>query len=212
MRNDLAQLTIKIEPYFKPTTFMEVGSRDGQDAKLVCDYWNLQPQNAFIVEANIFCYQEIEANMIANGRKAFAKVIYGACSNKDEVVEFNCVLNNNKQIVGISSLKKHLNLNLNYKTTKVKAFRLESMLQKTPIDLFKIDVEGHAYEVLEGMGNEISNVKAIQVETENVPNFENQKLDSDVHIFLTNKGFELIDKTPCWESQFDCLYINKNIL
>jgi FkbM family methyltransferase len=99
-----------------------------------------------------------------------------------------------------------------YKITKVKAFRLETMLKETPIELFKIDAEGHGFEVLEGMGNEINNVKAIQIETEKDPNFEYQKLDSDVHQFLTNFGFELIDKTPCWTSQFDCLYINKNII
>ena len=44
-----------------------------------------------------------------------------------------------------------------------------------------------------------------------MPNFENQKLYSDINEFLLSKGFELIDKIPCWDSQFDCLYINKNI-
>ena len=30
MRNDLRQLTDILKSYFKPTTFMEVGSRDGK--------------------------------------------------------------------------------------------------------------------------------------------------------------------------------------
>lgn len=212
MKNDLTQLTTMIQEYFTPITFMEVGSRDGQDTEYVCKHFNIETKNAYIVEANIFCYQQIQASMISNGKKPFANVIYGACSNKDETVEFNCVISDNKDIVGISSLKKHLNLDLKYHTTKVKAFRLETMLKKTPIDLFKIDVEGHGYEVLEGMGDEITKVKAIQIETEKVPNFENQKLDSDVHDFITSKGFELINKTSCWSSQFDCLYLNKNLL
>lgn len=212
MRGDLEQLTSLIKPYFTPISFMEIGSRDAQDAKFVCEYWRIDKDNTYIVEANIFCYQSIQANMIVNGKKPFAKVIYGACSNVDKMVDFNCVISSNEQIVGISSLKKHLNLDLRYHTTKVKAFRLENMLKETPIDLFKIDVEGHAYEVLEGMGNEITNIKAIQIETEKVPSFENQKLDIDVHVYLTDKGFELIDKKPCWASQFDCLYLNKNVL
>ena len=191
---------------------MEIGSRDGADARYVCEYWNIQPTNAYIVEANIFCYQDIKASMVANGQKPFAKVIYGACSDKNEIMDFNCVISSNQNIVGISSLKKHVNLNLNYRTTEVECFRVEKILKEKAIDLFKIDVEGHGYEVLEGMGNEIANVKAIQIETEDVSNFENQKLDAEIHNFLVSKGFELADKTPCWTSQFDCLYLNKSVL
>jgi FkbM family methyltransferase len=209
MRGDLIQLTSLLKNLFTPKSFMEIGSRNGVDAKYVCEYWDIQPENAYIVEANIFCYQDIRASMVANGQKPFAKVIYGACSNKDEMANFNCVMSSNQEIVGISSLKKHSNLNLNYQTTRVECFRVEKILKEKQIDLFKIDVEGHGYEVLEGMGDEISNVKAIQIETEDVPNFENQKLDIDVHNFLIDKGFELFDKKPCWASQFDCLYINK---
>lgn len=212
MRNDLVQLTSFLKDYFTPTSFMEIGSRDGVDARYVCQYWGIEPTKAYIVEANIFCYHDIRSSMVANGQRPFAKVIYGACSNKDEILDFNCVISSSENIVGISSLKKHLHLDLNYQTTKVKCFRVEDILKDQPIDLFKIDVEGHGYEVLEGMGDEIANVKAIQVETEAVPNFENQKLDVDVHDLLTSKGFELVDKTPCWASQFDCLYLNKNIL
>lgn len=209
MRNDLIQLTSLLKDYIIPKSFMEIGSRDGADAKHICEYWNIEPTKAYIIEANIFCYQEIKASMVANGQIPFAKIIYGACSNKDETIDFNCVVSTNPNVVGISSLKKHLHLGLNYQTTKVKCFRVEKILKEQPIDLFKIDVEGHGYEVLEGMGSEITNVKAIQIETEDVPNFENQKLDIDIHNFLTDKGFELLDKKPCWASQFDCLYINK---
>jgi FkbM family methyltransferase len=212
MRNDLKQLTTLINPYFTPVSFMEVGSRDGKDTKLVCEYWAIAPKNAYIIEANIFCYENILSNMISNGKTPYANLINAACSNNDGMVDFNCVISNDENIVGVSSLKKNLIHTLFYKITKVKAFRLETMLKETPIELFKIDAEGHGFEVLEGMGNEINNVKAIQIETEKDPNFEYQKLDSDVHQFLTNFGFELIDKTPCWTSQFDCLYINKNII
>ena len=211
MRNDLKQLTTLLKPYFTPTTFMEVGSRDGKDTKLVCEYWGITPQNAYIIEANIFCYYDIEINMSINGKTPYANLIHGACSNSDGIVDFYCVISDIENVIGLSSLKKHLNLDLIYKKTSVKAFRLENMLKETPIELFKIDVEGHGFEVLEGMGNEINNVKAIQIETEKVPNFEYQKLDNDIHKFLINVGFELIYKTPCWFSQFDCLYINKNI-
>jgi FkbM family methyltransferase len=212
MRQDLEQLTTLIKPYFTPITFMEVGSRDGNDTKLVCEYWNIKKQNAYIIEANIDCYQKIIDNMSIEGNKTYANVILGACSNKDELIDFNCVISNNENAVGVSSIKKHLHLNLEYKTNQVKAFRLENMLKETQIDLIKIDVEGHGYEVLEGIGNEINKIKAIQIETENENVFENQKLDKDINEFLLNKGFMLFDKKSCWDVQFDCLYINKEII
>lgn len=210
MRNDLEQLTTLLKPYLTPKSFMEVGSRDGLDTKYVCDYWAINTNNATIIEANIFCYQKIQASMIVNGKKPFAKVIYGAGSNYNGEVKFNCVLSDRDDLVGISSIKKSKVINLNYKETIVPCFRLDSIIKDDSCDLIKIDVEGHAFEVLEGLGEKIKNIKAIQVETESTHSFENQKLDNEVHLFLLDKGFQLIDKQPCWDSQFDCLYLNKN--
>lgn len=211
MRNDLTQLTTKIQPYFTPRSFLEVGSRDGLDTKYICEHWNISRQNAFIIEANIFCYQSIQSNMIANGKKPYAKVIYGAASNYNGEVKFNCVVSSNEELVGVSSIKKSKVINLNYRQTITPCFKLDKLVKENSIDLIKIDVEGHAYEVLEGLEEEIKNVKGIQIETEEIENFENQKLDEHIHLFMIEKGFELVDKTPCWASQFDCLYINKNI-
>lgn len=211
MKNDLEQLTTIIKPYFAPRSFLEVGSRDGLHTKYICEYWNLSHKNAFIIEANIFCYQKIESNMIIGGKKPFAKVIYGAASNYNGEVKFNCVASENQDLVGISSIKKSKVLNLIYKETIVPCFKIDEIVKENNIDLIKIDVEGHGFEVLQGLSDEIENVKAIQIETELTECFENQILDEQIHSFMLSKGFELIDKQPCWESQFDCLYINKSI-
>jgi FkbM family methyltransferase len=212
MRNDLIQLTSQLKNYIIPESFMEVGSRDGKDTKYICEYWNIAPSKAYIVEANAFCFQKINSDMYENGGIPFAQLIYGACSNKNEIIDFNCVLSNNEELIGISSIKKSLNIKLDYQTTKVESFRLENFLSKNQIDLFKIDVEGHAYEVIEGMGNMINKIKSIQVETEIIECFENQKTHNDVNLYLEKNGFILIDKKPCWDNQLDCLYINKKLL
>jgi hypothetical protein len=112
MRGDLEQLTSLLKPYFTPTSFMEVGSRDGNDARYICEYWNINPSKAYIVEANVFCFQNIKSSMYENGNIPFANLIYGACSNKNEIIDFNCVLSNNEELVGISSIKKSLNIKL----------------------------------------------------------------------------------------------------
>jgi hypothetical protein len=211
MRNDLEQLTNIIAPYFTPSAFLEIGSRDGLDTKYVCEYWNLSHENAFIIEANIFCYQKIQSSMIIGGNKPYAKVLYGAASNYNGEVKFNCVTSDNQELIGISSIKKSKVLQLLYKETIVPCFKIDNIVKENNIDLIKIDVEGHGFEVLQGLSDEIENVKAIQIETELTECFENQTLDDQIHDFMLNKGFELIDKQPCWDSQFDCLYINKKL-
>lgn len=210
IREDLVQLTELIRPYFTPKSFMEVGSRDGLDTKYVSDYWGLTLENTVIVEANRHCYQLIVKSM---EKYPYAKVVFGAASNYDGEVEFNCVVSSNMELVGVSSIKKSTVINnLKYEQVKVPCFKLDKLITEHNVDLIKIDVEGHSFEVLEGMGDAIKRVKAIQVETEAAPSFENQKLDEEVNNFLVNAGFELISKKSCWQSQFDCLYINKSLI
>lgn len=209
LRGDLIQLTELIKPYFTPKSFMEIGSRDGADTKYITNYWKINPDNAFIVEANIYCYQKIQSDILNN---PYAKVVFGAASNYNGEVEFNCVISDNEELVGVSSIKKSQVINLQYELVKVPCFKLDKLIDENTVELLKIDVEGHAFEVLEGIGDKLKNVKAIQVETEMTYAFENQKLDDDVNKYLIQNGFKLVDKRRCWAAQYDCLYINETLL
>lgn len=209
-RGDLIQLTDMVKQYFIPKTFMEIGSKDGQDTKYITEYWKIDKDNAYVIEANKYCHAEIAAELLKN---PYATLIFGAASNTDGEVEFNCVISDDKELVGVSSIKKSMVINnLQYQQTIVPCFRLENLIKKHNIELLKIDVEGHAYEVLQGIGQQLQNVKAIQVETEITYAFENQKLDEQVHEYLQNSGFVLVDKQRCWEAQYDCLYIHNTLL
>jgi FkbM family methyltransferase len=208
-RGDLIQLTELLKPYFNPKSFMEIGSKDGLDTKYISEYWGIDKNNAFIIEANKYCYQKIESDLLNN---PYAKLIFGAASNIDGDVIFNCVVTDNQELVGVSSIKKSTVINLDYEQTIVPCFKLEKLIKENSIELLKIDVEGHAYEVLEGIGEELKNIKGIQVETEMTYAFENQKLDDDVHQYLLQNDFVLIDKKRCWAAQYDCLYVNKKLL
>lgn len=209
-RGDLLQLTDLIMPYFMPKTFIEIGSKDGLDTKYIADYWHIDKDNAYIVEANKYCHDEIAADLL---KTPYAKLIFGAASNVDGQVEFNCVISDNKELVGVSSIKKSIVINnLQYEKNIVPCFRLENLIKEHAIELLKIDVEGHGYEVLQGIGQQLQHVKAIQIETEITPSFENQKLDAEVHEYLEKNNFVLIDKQRCWAAQYDCLYLHKTLL
>ena len=201
MRNDLRQLTDKLKSYFKPTSFMEVGSRDGKDTEYVSKYWNINVENSHIIEADVKSY-----NNIINKYKYKAYNV--AASNENGEIEFLSVLSDNELLRGISSIKKSFHVdNLEYEKNIVKSIRLDTF--DFQIDLIKIDVEGHGYEVLEGLGDKIKEIKAIQIETEERVCFENQKIDSEINKYLLNRGFALVDKKRCWDFQFDCLYVNR---
>lgn len=201
MRNDLRQLTDILKPYFKPTSFMEVGSRDGKDTEYVSKYWDLNTANCHIIEADDKSYNNINNKYDYN-------VYNVAASNENGEIEFLSVVSENELLRGISSIKKSFHVdNLEYEKNIVKSIRLDTF--DFQIDLIKIDVEGHGYEVLEGLGDKIKEVKAIQIETEDRVCFENQKIDSEINKYLLDRGFSLVDKKRCWDFQFDCLYINR---
>lgn len=203
MRNDLRQLTDILKPYFKPTSFMEVGSRDGKDTYYVSKFWGLEDANCHIIEADEISYNNILSNNKYN-------VYNVAASNENGEVEFLSVVSDNELLRGISSIKKSFHVeNLEYKKNIVKCVRLDTF--EFPIDLIKIDVEGHGYEVLEGLGNKLKEVKAIQIETEERLCFENQKIDSQINKYFLDMGFSLVDKKRCWDLQFDCLYVNRKL-
>lgn len=64
------------------------------------------------------------------------------------------------------------------------------------VDMIKIDVQGLEYEVLEGMGNKLSDVLAIELETQFYPIYKNQKLIGDIVALLEKFGFALNEIRP----------------
>lgn len=81
-------------------------------------------------------------------------------------------------------------------TSNILTKRLDTVLDENGIndvDLLKIDVQGVAYEVLEGSVRVLENTYAIEVETEFVQLYEQEKLFPEIHNFLTAKNFVLID-------------------
>jgi FkbM family methyltransferase len=60
------------------------------------------------------------------------------------------------------------------------------------IDLLKIDVEGATLDVLEGLGGLATGLKALHVESEDVPFFRGQRLDAEVSACLRGLGFDMV--------------------
>ena len=74
------------------------------------------------------------------------------------------------------------------------------------IDIVKIDVEGCAYEVLQGFGDVLDTVKVLHIETEQTELFSGQHLEEEVFEFLRQKGFTLQKHSFCCITQYDSIW------
>lgn len=84
------------------------------------------------------------------------------------------------------------------------------------IDILKIDVEGATLDLLQGLEDNLNNIKIMHIETETYPFFKGQTLHDDVCSFLINHNFQLIDITFVEivpnKFQSDSVWINCNIM
>jgi len=172
---------------FKVDTVIEIGSMNGVDAWVLFDFY--KPDRVIVIEAHPEFAVEI-----AKQYDEF-EVYSIAASNFNSEMTFNCVTDDSVNL-GMSSLLEredsYPSYDIHYKSLTVFTQRMDSFCAEnniTSIDLLKIDVEGNSYEVLEGFGDMIWNVKCIHVECEHVPVWKGQKLYADVEQYLIGKGF-----------------------
>lgn len=205
MRHEINQLTTELP--FTPVTFMEIGSRDGHDTKEVADYWSLIPSNCYIIEAYPALCDRIKQLYPQFNTFGFA------ASNKIGTIEFNAVpLTDHDNNIGISSILECVAYSVPSTKISVETNTVSNFLDQqglTGVDLIKIDVEGFTQEVLNGFGDKLQNIKALQIETEKTEMWKGQKIHDNIVEFMEANGFMLLSKYDAWGNQYDCLFINK---
>jgi len=183
---DLIHL-IDVQGTFKVYCIMEIGSMDGADMSLLYEYF--KPSKAVVIEAH-----PTFSSKIADEYPEF-EVYNLAASNTEGEVEFLAVTANSDNL-GVSSLMdredKYPIHETFFNEVLIDSLRMDNFCAERgipSIDLLKIDVEGHAFEVLEGFGEMIHNIICIHVECEHESVWKGQKLYSDVEAYLIGKGF-----------------------
>lgn len=209
MRHDINQLTDLLkQENFEPTSFIEIGSRDGHDTNYVCQYWSLDPKNCYIIEAHPQCY-----NFIKQQYPQF-NTLNIAASNKTEVIKFNAGVIGQEENIGVSSALNRTLSEFISEQIEVDGWKMEEVMNHfnlSSIDFMKIDVEGLGLQVLEGFGEKIKNTKYIQIELEVAQVWENQSYYKDVVDYLNTKGFIIINDVDLDQYQKDVLFKNINL-
>lgn len=183
---ELYPVLIKKRTKVSPTNVFELGAHNGTDAEYLRKAFDIDESNVFCFEPNPFTFDKLNT-----AHPNFNNLNLGL-SNVNEKAEFNCVMNDD----GVSSSRTKIHLvNPDIKKVEVNLVRMEYIIDHygiDSIDICKIDVEGCAYEVLEGFGKHLSKVKTLQIEAEMVPLFEGQKLFNHVYEFLNKNNFHMI--------------------
>jgi FkbM family methyltransferase len=193
---------------FSPSNFIEIGSRDGHDTNHIQKYWSLDEKQCYIIEAHPTCYENIKKTYPQYNVHNFA------ASNEYGIVKFNAGIIGREVNIGLSSVLENTIGPFIFEQVDVRSIRMDSLMDLWGIDGFdfmKIDVEGFAFQVLDGFGDKLRNTKYIQVELEYNTVWKNQVLYGGVLDFLSNKGFKVLHEGFADYPGKDVLLVNNNI-
>lgn len=195
---------------FNPQSIMDIGAMDGADTETL--ELNFKTGNVYIIEPHPILH-----SLICKNRPSF-KSFNLAASNITSELEFNIVSTANSNL-GISSLYDRTDncswaKPSQFEKILVKSMRMDEFMEAQlidTIDLLKIDVEGHSFEVLQGFGERLTSIKCIHIENEHTEVWKNQKLYPEVEPILVNSGFVMLSIKVGWP-QTDSIWIQKNCL
>jgi FkbM family methyltransferase len=197
---------VKFYTKVQPRNLLEVGANLGQDSAYLSHIWRIENQNVYAIEP------------IAEYANAISKT-YGfttlplAASNQ---AGFSMLKFQSNPSVNLGNASLHSHPTNDVREEQVATERLDVILDRlmvSELDFLKIDVEGHAFHVLEGLGSAITNVRIIQLETDNFPIWNNSVTQEKVFKLLTDNDFILINFEISRDGiQGDSLWVGKSFL
>lgn len=182
--------SIILKTTITPKNILEIGSRDGNDAKELMYYFNLTHQDVWVVEPN--------PNQIDKIKKQYPNfnLIENAIFNEETEHDFYQVIDDNADYVGVSSL---IDRNDDFYKTRSKIIKVKTITGKhllkiinQKIDICKIDVEGLTFEVISSFLDKLNDIKSFHLECEHFEVWKNQKLYEDVKNLLIKNNYKQI--------------------
>ena len=192
---------------------IDVGANTGQSIDLFltlnpnCEIFAFEPNPALFLRLktkyagnkNINLFQLGISDTI--GYKTFHENIFHSTSSF-EVVDLNTkYLKKKSKILGVKSEE------IIKESYQVEVTTLADFISKhcnRPIDILKIDTEGHEYSCLNGLfTGEPINIKFIQLEVHNDDMYINSKSFKDITELLHKNGFEIAEKVNHGFGDFD---------
>ena len=179
---------------------VDIGTREGDDANYL--YKELNGVSVLAVDANP------NAVELTKSRYPWMSVIYSAISDTDGSTIFYQVDSDNKELAGCSSMASKEKtmfpqdfVGILHEIT-VPMTRMDTLLKNADlmgsIDVVKIDTEGFSWQVLQGFGKRLYDVKVFHIETERDIIHDNHVLFPEITAFMKERGFVLVDIAYEW--------------
>ncbi len=193
----------------KASLIVDIGTRDGDDALYLFE--TLKGEKVLAIEA-----RPSGAELTRNNYPWF-DVRQTAVSDTVGVTTFYEVVSDDKEAVGTSSIfyKREPELNALAVVSEVPLTRMDILLKDYLgfIDIVKIDVEGLTWQVLQGFGERLQDVKVFHLETEKEQITPAHVTTAGVSAFMIEKGFTLVDRYYEWGPNIeDQVWVNTNLL
>jgi FkbM family methyltransferase len=194
--------------------FIEAGAFNGQTSRLV--HQILPNTKVYAFEANTYNYNEFKS-LFDNTTINYLNI---AISNQTGEITFKIHTKigefNIPKIKGNDSLLSRSDDNVIYENITVPAVTLNGYFNDKINTLDSValwvDLEGAAHQALEGATDILPNVNVIKIEVENYEFWQNQKLDTDIRIFLSQHGFVPILRDYEYTNQYNILFCKYNII
>jgi FkbM family methyltransferase len=139
-------------------------------------------------------------------------------SNFNGTSKFQKVISNNKEFRGSSSIESRIVESryqfqlIDIPITTMKDLLESNFMKNDILDLVKIDCEGFSYQVLEGFGDMLKNIRVIHVETEQRPTHPNHMNTQKVIELMTRNNFSLVEISSEWsDGIIDQVWVNHEL-
>ncbi|CAB4122212.1 Methyltransferase FkbM [uncultured Caudovirales phage] len=190
---------------------VDVGTRDGDDAYYL--YSKLNSTKVIAVDANPVAVD------LTRSKYPWMNVWYTAVSDTEGVSEFYQVNSQDKEVMGTSSfIDKNTSTVVSSEFYKgivdkitVPVTRMDKMLPEGEVDVVKIDTEGYTWQVLQGFGDRLKDVKLLHLETEPNQLSPEHVTTKEITYFMEEQGFYLADVSYEWGPHIqDQVWVNKS--
>ncbi|GAB1393990.1 hypothetical protein MASR1M60_21540 [Rhodocyclaceae bacterium] len=182
-----------IAPNIKPRVIIDIGANVGDYTNALLETFDECEIHAF--EPNIVNLDRLKERF--SGNSSVSIVPYGASDTTGDGILWSCEPGS-----ALASLAKrnldHYGVPFNIEE-HIKLVRFEdywlTTLNSAPIDIAKIDVEGHELAVLKGFGKALKNTRVVQFEFSS-GNIESRTFFQDFWYLLSAHGFNIFRITP----------------
>lgn len=183
----------------------EIGANYAQDALVCAEEFHVDSKNVYVFEAHPEIYKSVKQlhefqcyNYAVYNTTGTMK--FGLCRVDDQNTGTSSLMDNEKW-----KYEKYVD---------VKTIRMDEFLKEkgiSNVDFLKLDVEGANWEVLDGFGDMLECIGAIQTEAEHLSVYKKGKLFKDIQRLLESVGFQMV-LYERYGVQSDSLWIHNNFL